>query len=253
MHFDIVSIFAVAVLGGISGLLIGCIGVGGVILVPALVFLVGIPVQVCIAAAMLSYFLLGIAAVAIYASHKSIDWKLSGWLCAGAAPAAFIGAWAVSVVNAQWLLAGIGLLSLLSGLNSLRRRHADEEVHVVSPTAMSTIGAFTGFLSALSGTSGPLVLIPILTALRMPILASIGLGQVVQLPIAITASIGNFLHGEIDLWLAGILAVSLTAGSWFGAKLAHSLPRELLRRIVCGVLIVVGLFVLGNVLRHVVA
>lgn len=253
MHFDIFSVLFIVALGGISGVLIGCIGVGGVILVPALVFLGGIPIQIAIAAAMLAYILSGAVAVAVYASHKSIDWRLAAWLCVGAAPAAFAGAWAVSVVNARWLEAGIGFLTFLSGLNSLRRRHAEKELHTMSGSAMLGIGAFTGILSAMSGTSGPLVAVPILTALQMPILASIGLSQVVQLPIAIAATAGNFLYGTIDLWLALFLALSLTAGSWFGARLAHSLPRELLRKIVCGVLIVVGLFVLANVLRHLVA
>ena len=40
----------IALLGTVSGLMIGCIGIGGVILVPALVFLVGIPIQIAIPA-----------------------------------------------------------------------------------------------------------------------------------------------------------------------------------------------------------
>jgi hypothetical protein len=49
----------IALLGALSGLMIGCIGIGGVILVPALVFLAGIPIQIAIPAAMFAYILSG--------------------------------------------------------------------------------------------------------------------------------------------------------------------------------------------------
>jgi uncharacterized protein len=55
------------------------------------------------------------------------------------------------------------------------------------------------------------------------------------------------LYGELDLALGGVLAASLTVGSWYGAKLAHSVPRATLRRIVSIVLVAVGAFILGNV------
>lgn len=250
MQLEIWTIVFVAILGIISGLMIGSIGVGGVILVPALVFLGGMPIQTAIAAAMLAYILSGSVATAVFARHKSIDWGISAWLCAGAAPAAFAGAWAVSIVNERWLEAVIGLLTFLSGLNALRKRHAEAELRTLSKQSVAGIGAFTGILSAMSGTSGPLVLVPILTAMHIPILASIGLSQVVQLPIAIAASAGNFLYGTIDLSLSAILAFSLTLGSWYGAKLAHAVPREILRRIVCVVLIAVGAFILANIFWH---
>jgi uncharacterized membrane protein YfcA len=49
------------------------------------------------------------------------------------------------------------------------------------------------------------------------------------------------------LILAGILAATLTIGSWGGARLAHVMPRAVLRRIVSVVLVLIGIAVLGNV------
>ena len=48
----ITELVGIAVLGTVSGLMIGCIGIGGVILVPALVFLAGIAIHNAIPAAM---------------------------------------------------------------------------------------------------------------------------------------------------------------------------------------------------------
>lgn len=248
MQFQILEFFLIAVLGGVAGLMIGCIGIGGVILVPALVFLGGIPIQLSIPAAMLAYVLPGLVATSVFARHKSIEWSMGGLLCVAATPTAFAGAWAVSVLNPRWLEVGLGLLTFFSGVNALRTPHVEHlPQHGLSGTTMAAIGGFTGFASSVTGTGGPLVLVPILVAASLPVLTAVGLSQIIQVPIAIAATVGNVLYGKLDLTLAATLAVSLTIGSWFGAKLAHSVPRHILRRIVSVVLVVVGIFILINV------
>lgn len=239
----------ILLLGLISGLMIGCIGIGGVILVPAAVFLVGIPIQIAIAAAMFAYIMAGIVGTVVFAHHKSIRWEMALWLCIGATPTAFAGAWAVSIANPRVLEAFLGALAFLSGLNALRTQNAaDTKERNVSNNALLIVGAITGFLSSVSGTGGPLVLVPIVISMGVPVLIAVGLSQVIQLPVAVAATAGNILYGELDLVLGGALAFSLTVGSWFGAKLAHTVPRATLRRIVSIVLVVVGAFILGNVI-----
>jgi uncharacterized protein len=114
-------LIAVIALGLVSGLLIGCVGIGGVILVPALVFLGDISIQRAIPAALLAYIVSGVVATAIFAQQKSIRWSMAASLCVGAAPAAFAGAWAVKNANPRLLEVAIGLLTLFAGINSLRR------------------------------------------------------------------------------------------------------------------------------------
>lgn len=238
----------IVLLGITSGLMIGCIGIGGVILVPALVFLSGISIQIAIPAAMFAYILSGLVATAVFAQNRSIDWRMAAVLCASATPTAFAGAWAVSVVNARSLEVCLGLLTFLSGLYSLTSSGAVESGgRQPSNKLLLIVGAVTGFLSSVSGTGGPFVLVPTLISLSVPVLTAVGLSQAIQLPVAIAATVGNVLYGQLDLILGGILAASLTMGSWYGAKLAHVVPRATLRRIVSVVLIGVGIFILGNV------
>jgi uncharacterized membrane protein YfcA len=246
-----VAMILILALGLTSGVLIGCIGIGGVILIPALVYFAGVPIRVGIPAAMAAYLLPGIVATAIFARKKSIHWDMAAWICAGATPTAFAGAWAVSVVNPRILEATLGLLTLLSGINSLKMLKI-EDAAVPSTSqphnrSLLVVGAITGFLSSVSGTGGPLVLVPILISIAVPVLTAVGLSQVIQLPVAVAATFGNIFYGHIDLTLAGLLTLSLTVGAWCGAKLAHILPRMILRRIVSVVLLVVGTFILGNV------
>jgi uncharacterized membrane protein YfcA len=244
-----IELIGIAALGGISGLMIGCIGIGGVILVPSLVFLAGIPIRIGIPAAMMAYILSGLVATAVFARNKSIRWSMATWLCAGATPTAFAGAWAVSVVNPRLLEISLGLLTLLSGANSLWTQNLpDRPETTLSNKSLLLVGAVTGFLSSISGTGGPLVMVPIVISMSVPVLVAVGLSQVIQLPVAIAATVGNVLYGELDLILAGILAASLTIGSWYGARLAHVVPRATLRGIVSIVLVVVGAFILGSVI-----
>jgi uncharacterized membrane protein YfcA len=238
----------IVLLGLTSGLMIGCIGIGGVIVVPALVFIADIPIQISIPAAMVAYILSGLVATAVFAHNRSIRWDMAAWLCAGATPTSFIGAWAVSTVSPRLLEACLGLLTLSSGLNSLRGQPvADKPERTLSSAQLLTVGAVTGFLSSISGTGGPLVLVPIIISMSMPVLVAVGLSQVIQLPVAIVATFGNLLYGELNLELSSVLAVSLTVGSWYGARLAHVVPRKTLRRIVSFVLVTVGTLILGNV------
>jgi uncharacterized protein len=239
----------IALLGITSGLMIGCIGIGGVILVPALVFLADVPIRVGIPAAMMAYILSGLVATTVFARNKSIRWGMATWLCMGATPTAFAGAWAVSVVNPRLLEACLGLLTFFSGLNSLKPQTVPEGPEPgLSNKGLLVVGAVTGFLSSISGTGGPLVMVPIVISMSVPVLVAVGLSQVIQLPVAIAATVGNVIYGELNLALGGVLAASLTIGSWYGAKLAHAVPRATLRRIVSVVLVAVGTFILGNVI-----
>jgi uncharacterized membrane protein YfcA len=113
--------------------------------------------------------------------------------------------------------------------------------------ALAAVGAVTGLLSALTGTGGPLVLVPLLVALDFPILASIGLAQAIQLPVAAAATSGYWLSGTLDVALGLTLAAGVALGTWAGAKAAHRVPTDALRRGVAVLLVLVG----GAMLLHV--
>ena len=83
------QLIALTVLGLAAGLLIGCIGIGGVILVPALVFMGDIPIQRAIPAALLAYIVSGLVATAIFAQRKSIRWSMAVWLLPGGGTGGF--------------------------------------------------------------------------------------------------------------------------------------------------------------------
>jgi uncharacterized protein len=238
-------------LGLLAGLMIGVVGIGGVVLVPALVYFGVIPIHVAIAAAMMGYVLTGLLGTLIYAGENSIRWGTAWWLCAGAMPAALAAGRASSLL----LEVLIGLLTAAWGVHTLLASSAGEGAHsnAISSPALGFIGAVTGFGSALSGTGGPLILVPILIWLDVPVLTAIGLSQAIQLPIALLATAGNFFSGNLDPTLGVLLAAGLAIGTFVGARIAHAVPRAALRRAVAMVLVVVGASIVIKVIARLFA
>ena len=236
------------VIGVGVGVLIGAIGVGGVLLVPALTYIGGMAIHVAIASSMVAYFFAGAVGAIEFSRLGSIRWTDSVWLAAGAMPGAFIGAAATSVVPGFALELLIGLLIIASALNTLRGKGPlGAEPRTLAKSSLIVIGVVTGIGSSMSGTGGPLVLIPILLWLHVPVLAAVGLSQVIQLPISAFATAGNILYATIDVAVAAALSVLLMIGVWFGARIAHRVSSLALKRFVSLVLLGVGLMMLVRV------
>ncbi len=229
----------------IIGILIGNVGIGGVLLVPALKYLGDVAIHVAIPACNLSYIVTGAVGAFIYARHGTIDHGMVTRVCLGSLPGAFLGAFLLPFVPALALEAGIALLILFSGIHTLAGRQP-EDIHkpAAAGNSLLVIGFLTGVGSALTGTGGPLLLVPILIWLRVPVLIAIGLSQVIQIPIALAATFGNALYGQIDLKLSAGLALALACGSIIGAHLAHAIPADYLKKGVSILMVLVGLFIL---------
>lgn len=232
----------------LSGTLIGCVGIGGVLLVPALAYIGGVQVHLAIASVMLSYFFTGLLGTFLYARKGSITWTMSTVLCAGAMPGAFAGSVVVHSVPGPVLELLIGCLVTLSGANALYTRGESQVRPELGPKALAAIGALTGFGSALTGTGGPLLLVPMLVWLGQPALVAIGLSQVIQVPIAVLATAGNVTYGRVDLTLAMAVAVLLMIGVTAGARIAHAMPAAALKRTVAWVMIGVGVLIVVRIL-----
>ncbi len=230
---------AIGLLALTSGVLIGGIAIGGVMLVPGLTLL-GVPIHEAVGAAMAAMLFSGGIATAVFAGRGSIDWPSAGWLSLGAAPAAFAGAIAGNRASPLLLAALIGVTVIFAGWRVLRRGAGDGSREGLAPAALALIGIAIGFPSALTGTSGPVLLVPLLIWLDLPILRLVGMSQAVQLPITLMATLGNLAFGAFDPSVTAVVTAGVVLGSWMGARMAHALPVRLLTRIVGVVLLGVG-------------
>ena len=190
----------IALLGVTSGLMVGCIGIGGVILVPALVFLGGIPIKIGIAAAMLAYILSGLVATTVFARHRSIRWDMAAWLCVGATPTCIRRR--VGCQCRQPTVAGGGPWPINFSIGV--QLAADAKLAPTGPSRAFPITRFwssapsRGFYRRSAAPAGRWCWCRSSSAMSVPVLVAVGLSQVIQLPVAIAATVGNVLYGELD-------------------------------------------------------
>ncbi|MBE09258.1 MAG: hypothetical protein CMM35_03030 [Rhodospirillaceae bacterium] len=251
---DLQSLYLLFVFSFFVGSVVGGTGIGGVLLVPYLVFVLDMDAQTAIASTMFAYIFSGLAATFAYARMGSIKWPMVWAVCGAAAPAAFLGSLTVWVVPGQFLLAGIAALTIFSGYRTLRSPHnARNDNDDIRTPVLATVGGFSGYLSALVGAGGAVVLIPLLFAMGAPALLSIGLSQAIQFVIAFAATIGNLSVGDINFAVGGVIAAALIVGILLGTRIAHALPVDTLKKTVAWVLTLVGLYIAFQLVRDVIA
>src|SRR5215208_7738884 len=78
------TLASVLVAALVVGLLIGCVGIGGVLLTPALVYVGGLGFHLAAATSMWAFLFAGAAGTSIYSKHGSIDWPTA--LCTEVGP-----------------------------------------------------------------------------------------------------------------------------------------------------------------------
>lgn len=227
----------------VVGLLIGCVGIGGVLMTPALVYVGGLGFHLAAATSMWAFLFAGAAGTSIYSRRGSIDWRLAAWLGVGVVPAAFAGAWANVALPEVVLMALLAALMMVTGADALLRGPVVEQASRFGAPTLLAVGALVGFGSALTGTGGAVLLVPILLLLRAPVLASVGAAQAVSLPVVVFSTAGYVLYGSVDFLLGTTVGLVAAAGVVVGARIAHAAPAASLRRVVATALLCAGLLI----------
>lgn len=224
-----------------AGLLIGLTGIGGVLLVPVLTGAAGVPLQRAVAACMLGFLFSGLYAAFIHLRRARLPLRPVAAMCLAAAAGAALGAATLDRLPGTGVRLFVAALALASGLHALASRHAPGE-SIPGSALLAFLGLVVGYGSAISGTGGPVMMIPILLALRTPVAAAIALGVAAGLPITIAATAVYAAAGRIDAPLALTLAMLLVAGTWAGARLSARLSGRALTVAVAWTLVGVGLW-----------
>ena len=228
----------------IVGVLVGCVGIGGVLLPPALAYVGGLDLHMAMATSMWSFLFSGVVGTMAYSRRNSIDWRMVLWLGAGIVPAAVLGALSNAALPTEVLTALLATLITATGVNAFAQAPSTERAaHSFGSLLLLQLGAVVGFGSALTGTGGPVLLVPILVFLRAPTLAAIGVSQVVQIPVAIFSTLGYVLFGQVDFFLGTTLGLVAATGVVIGTSIAHAVPILTLRRIVAVSLIGAGILI----------
>lgn len=240
--FDLLLILAAGLVGGT---LIGAVSVGGVVILPILIGLAGMAPREAIQLTLAGFVATGLAAL-LRTDRRFVITSLP--LLIAAVPGAIVGTIALAHLPpllVVWLIAGLATTSTLFAM--LPRRGAERSVHL-APAAAVSIGALTGFGSALTGSGGPLILTPLLTLLRVSIRPAIQIAQAVQFPIALTATLAQMGQTPLDPIRACLLAGSLIVGLFAGTALQGRVSTPWLKRATnIAVLLTIGLMLISTI------
>jgi hypothetical protein len=237
----------------VVGFFIGAVGIGGVLLIPALTVLGGLSIHEAAATALFTFLFTGIVGTWLFLRRGSISWRITIPVCAGAVLFAYVGAWANSRIGSVALATFIALVIVAAGVHILlapqSTRHRQRDGTGRHERAeLALVGAVSGFGSGLSGAGGPLFSVPIMVMLGFVPLAAIGTSQVLQIIAALSGSIGNLQFGRIDFGVAWWVTLAEVAGVVLGVRLAHSVSMRVLRAMAATLCIVVGLAMLARTL-----
>lgn len=229
----------------IVGLLIGAIGIGGILLIPAINQLAGLTMHASMATALFTFIFTGIFGTLLFNRRGSIDWSITVPLCLGAGVFGFFGALVNSRMDGRILTVILAGLIIFAGINTVLKRRAEsvpafQQAPRLQQFLLFLIGGIAGFGSGLTGVGGPALSVPIMLFFGFNPLTAIGASQVIQVLAALSGSIGNLQYGSIDFRLAIAVTACELVGVLLGVVLVHALKADSLRTIVGFFCVVVG-------------
>jgi uncharacterized membrane protein YfcA len=228
---------AVAVL---VGFFIGSVGVGGVLLIPALVLLGGVDGPMSIhhaaATALVTFFFTGVLGTWLFYRRGSIDWRMALPVCAGSVAFSYLGALLAARVAPRPLTLIIVAIIVFAGvyvlLPSRRAAGGYRDARGARHQGMlAGVGAVAGLGSGLSGAGGALFSVPMTMALGFAPLAAIGTSQVLQVVVAASGTAGTVQQGFVVWPAAALVSVFQLVGVLAGARAAHAVSGLVLRRL----------------------
>ncbi len=252
--------------GAIAGLMAGLLGIGGgLVIVPALALLFAgqgfAPDSVmhyAVGSSLATIVLTSLSSLRAHHRRGSVLWSIVRPLTPGIVLGALAGAWLARQVSSPGLALMFGIFEILVAFQLLRGRPPAPHRGLPGRAGLGVAGGVIGLVSALLGIGGGTLTVPFLLWHRVDIRAAVGTAAACGLPIALAGAAGFAmgagagwtpgLHTGFLYWPAvvGIVITSVLLAP-LGARLAHHLPRQTLRRVFAVFLVLVGMkMILGS-------
>lgn len=237
--------------GACAGLLAGLLGVGGgLLIVPVLAlsfaaqgFATEVQMHLAVGTSLASIIFTSLSSV--YAHHRrgAVEWPLFLAMTPGIVGGALLGALFARWLPSLSLRYLFGVFELLVAVQMALSLRPVPHRRLPGNVGMAVAGGVIGTLSALLGIGGGTLTVPFLLWCNVAIQRAIATAAACGLPIALAGAAGFVLsgwgHGQLPAWssgylywpaLLGIVAASVLAAP-LGARLAHTLPTALLKRL----------------------
>ncbi len=258
-----------AIGGLLVGIIVGLTGMGGgALMTPMLVFFFRVDPLTAISSDIVVSLFMKPAGAIVHLRRGTVNLPLVGWLCLGSIPAAFSGAWVISLVppaidldTILQRILGVALLVAAGGLVArailqMWRRHLPlgegparprRPELVVRPVPTLLLGAVAGFMVGITSVGAGSIVIVVLLMLYPGLVASslVGTDLAQAIPLVGAAAAGHLLFGDVSLTVTSSLLVGAIPGAWLGAQISSRAPGGVIRRALAVLLLASGLRLLG--------
>lgn len=262
---ELVSSYIVfAALGGIAGIIAGLLGVGGgLLIVPVLVAIFSaqgisaeIYLQLAIGTSLATIMFTSLSSA--YAHHRrhSVHWASVGQLSIGMVIGGGLGGLIADWIGGVILTLLFGVFEIFVAAQMIFSRPPKSHAKLPSRLANASAGIAIGGFSALLGIGGGTLSVPWLVWHSMPIHIAIGSSAACGITIAAVGALGfvvvGWHHPDLPnastgyVYWPAVLLISLTStlSAPWGAKLAHHLNPQQLKKLFALILAGLGLWML---------
>lgn len=237
----------ILLVGLVAGILSGLFGIGGgIIMVPSLIAFFGLEMLNANATSLAAMLLpVGILGVITYYKAGYINVKHSLWIAVGLLAGSFFGAeLAVSVdvkilskLYAAFLLyVAVGYLNIPALFKKpmpVSTSKSTKNAPTHSLWLFLVVGIAAGVIAGLFGKGGGLVIVPVLIKFfRYDAKAASATSlAALQLPVGLPSVIVYAQAGYLNWLFAGLMALGIVVGVFFGTKMAIRLPATLFKKV----------------------
>lgn len=245
-------LISVGILGLVIGGLTGLLGAGGGILaVPALVYLVGIPLGTAISTSLVMGAVGPVAAL-LPRLRAGVQWETVLAVSAAGIPTAFLGTLAGASLPESVVLLAFAVLMIAAGTQMLRSRPRDKE-NGVRPRLWLVrglaVGALVGFLTGLLGIGGGFITVPaLMLILGLPIGLAIGSSLVIAIINSFAGILAHAGTTSPDWAVAVAFVVPSMAAALVSAQLSKRVSGPVLQKSFAGLVLVVAAITITRVI-----
>lgn len=253
---DAVLILTLLMMGACGGFAAGLLGIGGgMVLVPFITMIFsarGFPpeliVHMAIATSLGTILFTSVSSVRAHHKHGAVLWPVAAMLAPGIVAGSWLGPWIGKQMNTHVLAIVFALFVAFSATQMLTSRRkaptgADAPPALPGKAGMFAAGGIIGTVAGLVGAGGGFISVPFMTWCHVRIHNAVATSAALGFPIALAGTLANIVYGWHEPGLppyslgyvylpalAGIAAASVVAAP-FGARAAHRMPVQRLRRV----------------------
>lgn len=263
---NLITILSLLALGCFSGFMAGLLGVGGgMIIVPFLTAIFALQTLVpaeyivhsAIATAMATIVFTSLSSMRAHHKRGTVIWSIvlqftPGIILGGLLSGTVIFRW----LDTAWLSFIFSIFVFYSAYNMLLNKKPKPTRHLPGLVGMSVVGILIGLISGLVGAGGGFLSVPFMVWSNVPLKNAVSTSAAIGFPIAVANSIAYIIGGwsvvsvQDDMlgyvyWPALIVLISMSMlFAPLGAKYAHSLPVDKLKKVFAGLLFVIAALML---------